>query len=406
MDDDSASFDPTIGRRIRAARVWRKMDQQVLAGLAGYSQGYLSKIERGLVPVDKRATVEAFARALEVSPGDLTGAGTFLVAGASDENAALAPLRLALADVEFGEELDGPVAPWPEIQQDLAALDAMRLIADYRQLTALLPSLVRNLHASAAGPHRQEALIGLTECYTAARAAAKNLGAPDLAQVAARHLRDVTANLDGLEWEGLAAWGRANAISSSARSRSYVIATKAADQLTPGLDQPAVAEMYGMLHLAAALASTVAASDYAQADAHLREAEETAKRPGVGSVNFGRQAFGAGNVAMWRTTLAVEAGDGGRAAEIAARIDPATLAPSRSRRADWHIDVGRGLAMERRDEEALVEFRAARRVAPQLAHANPWLRETVTNMYERARGEEIRRDLRGFAYWLGIGRSG
>jgi transcriptional regulator with XRE-family HTH domain len=404
MDDDTERVDPTIGRRIRAARVWRGMDQQVLAGLAGYSQGYLSKIERGLVPVDKRATVEAFARALEVSPGDLTGAGTFLMAGGSDENAALVPLRLALADVEFGEELDGPIAPWPEIKQDLAALDAMRVLADYRQLTALLPSLVRNLHASTSGPQRHEALIGLSECYTAARAAAKNLGAPDLAQVAARHLRDVTNHLDGLEWEGLAAWGRANAISSSARSRSYVIAAKAADQLTPGLDQPAVVEMYGMLHLAAALASTVT-SNFSQADAHLREAEEAAARPGVGSINFGRQAFGAGNVAMWRTTLAVESGEGGRAVEIASRIDPASMPPSRSRRADWHIDVGRGLAMERRDEEALVEFRAARRIAPQLAHASPWLRETVTNMYERARGDDLRRDLRGFAYWLGIGRA-
>ncbi len=404
MDQSTSNVDPTIGRRIRAARVWRGMDQQVLAGLAGFSQGHLSKIERGLIPVDKRSTVEAFARALEVSPGDLTGADTFLTPGASEEHTALDPLRLALADVEWGEQLEGPVAPWPQIEQDLNAVNALRPLADYSRLTGLLPSLVRNLHGSLEGTHRQDALVGLTDCYTAAWAAAKNLGAPDLAQVAARHLRDVTAHLDGLEWEGLAAWTRVNAISSSARQRAYVVATRAADRLDEGLDRPEVAELYGMLHLSAALGSTVAA-DYDQANAHLQEAEKTARRPGVGSKNFARQSFGTGNIAIWKTMIAVESGEGGRAAEIAARVDPDTLPASRSRRAAWHIDIGRGLAMERRDEDAIAAFRVARQLAPQRARANPWVREAVTDMYERARRDAVRKDLRGMAYWLGIGRS-
>ena len=59
MADATRSVDPTIGRRIRAARVWRGMDQQVLAGHAGFSQGYLSKIEHGLTAVEKRSTVES-----------------------------------------------------------------------------------------------------------------------------------------------------------------------------------------------------------------------------------------------------------------------------------------------------------------------------------------------------------
>jgi tetratricopeptide (TPR) repeat protein len=159
-----------------------------------------------------------------------------------------------------------------------------------------------------------------------------------------------------------------------------------------------------MLHLSAALGSTVAA-DYDQANAHLQEAEKTARRRGVGSKNFARQSFGTGNVAIWRTMIAVESGEGGRAAEIAGRVDPDALPASRSRRAAWHIDIGRGMAMERRDEDAIAAFRVARQLAPQRARANPWVREAVTDMYERARRDAVRKDLRGMAYWLGIGRS-
>jgi hypothetical protein len=350
--------------------------------------------------VDKRSTLEAFARALEVSPSDLTGiTGSFLTrAGAEEENQALVPLRLALADVELGEEIDSPPPPWPRIAERLAAMNALRPKADYAARNAMLPALVRDLHASLDGPRRYEALVGLTDCYTAAETAAKNLAAPDLAQVAARHLRDVCAQLDGPEWEGLAAWGRVNAISGSARQRAHAVATKAAATLDSHLDRPEVAELYGMLHLSAALGSTVAAA-YDQANTHLQEAENVAGRPGVGSANFGYLAFGVGNVAVWKTMLAVEAGEGGRATEIARHVDPTTLPESPSRRAAFSIDVGRGHAMERRDEEAIQAFRTAQQLAPQRAHSDPWIRETVTH-YVRAGAAGA---LRGLAFWLGIG---
>jgi transcriptional regulator with XRE-family HTH domain len=406
MAKDRRSIDPTIGRRVRAARIWRGWDQQVLAARAGFTKGYLSKIENGLSPVDKRATLEKLARVLEVSPSDLTGStGSFLAqAGSDEERDALVPLRLALADIEFGEEIDTPPAPWPQIEQRLSAMNALRPKADYAARNAMLPSLIRDLHASLDGPNRYEALVGLTDCYTAAETAAKNLGAVDLAQVAARHLRDVTSHLDGPEWEGLAAWGRVNAISGSARQRAYLVATKAATALDDHLDRPEIAELYGMLHLSAALGSTVAGA-YDQASTHLREAETIAGRPGVGSANFGYLSFGPGNVAIWRTMLAVEAGEGGRAIEIARQVDPTTLPASPSRRASFHIDRGRAAAMVRRDEEAVQAFRVAKQLAPQRAHGDPWIRETVTTMRERARRDAVRRDLNGLAYWLGIGRT-
>ncbi|HKT02221.1 MAG TPA: helix-turn-helix transcriptional regulator, partial [Rugosimonospora sp.] len=57
-----------VGERIRA---WRRrrggMTQQVLAGLAGLSQAYISDIESGRRPLDKKATQISIANALNVS---------------------------------------------------------------------------------------------------------------------------------------------------------------------------------------------------------------------------------------------------------------------------------------------------------------------------------------------------
>jgi transcriptional regulator with XRE-family HTH domain len=40
-----------IGRRIREIRTWRKLSIKELAELAGFSESYLSRIERGDRPV-------------------------------------------------------------------------------------------------------------------------------------------------------------------------------------------------------------------------------------------------------------------------------------------------------------------------------------------------------------------
>jgi hypothetical protein len=60
--------------------------------------------------------------------------------------------------------------------------------------------------------------------------------------------------------------------------------------------------------------------------------------------------------------------------------------------------------MERRHTQAVQAFCIARQLAPQRAHGDPWIRETGTTMYQRARREAVKHDLRGLAYWLGVGR--
>ena len=69
MGDESMG----IGQEIRRIRKWRGMTLEALAGLAGFTKGYLSRIENGYVAVDRRSTLIKIATALRVSIADLGG---------------------------------------------------------------------------------------------------------------------------------------------------------------------------------------------------------------------------------------------------------------------------------------------------------------------------------------------
>jgi transcriptional regulator with XRE-family HTH domain len=120
-----------VGRRLREIRLWRGLSLRAVAELAGFSAAYLSLIERGERPVDKRSTLEALAAALRVAPSELGSA--FPPAGRSDELAEartnLSRIEEALTDIEVGE---GDVTePWLAIGRRLDELAAARLRNDY-----------------------------------------------------------------------------------------------------------------------------------------------------------------------------------------------------------------------------------------------------------------------------------
>ncbi|HEX2289806.1 MAG TPA: helix-turn-helix transcriptional regulator, partial [Pseudonocardiaceae bacterium] len=84
----------TIGQRLREIRHWRGKSLRVVAELAGISESYLSLIERGQRPLDRRSKLEALAAALEVAPGELTGAHELTSAqGMGEAHAAVVALR-------------------------------------------------------------------------------------------------------------------------------------------------------------------------------------------------------------------------------------------------------------------------------------------------------------------------
>ena len=91
----------TIGARLRTLRRWRGMTQTQVAGLAGLSPSFLSMVETGQRPLDRRSHIAALASALKVSESDLVG-GPHLTARPAavrpaygDTGAALRPCRPA-----------------------------------------------------------------------------------------------------------------------------------------------------------------------------------------------------------------------------------------------------------------------------------------------------------------------
>jgi transcriptional regulator with XRE-family HTH domain len=396
----------TIGQRLRKIRLWRDKTLKVVAELAGITESYLSLIERGLRPLNSRSLVEALAAALEVAPGELTGAHELTSAkGMGEAHAAVVALRVALADNALDDPAGDLSQPWPELAAALQRVNSeLRPAADYAAMGLVLPDLITDLHAVAASDrgHRRQALGGLLDVYTAATFTAKQLGEPDLAALAAMQARAVAAELGSPAHTALAEYLRAQAVSSPARKRSLVLATRAADRVAPwvGTDEGAT-EMYGMLHLTCALDAAALRRPAESAD-HQAEAAEIAARVGTG-INFGTQNFGLANYGFWRVHLAVARGEGGKVRELARGVDP-TAVKSASRQAAFYADLGQGLATERAHwHEAVTALRTAERLAPQRTRANPFVRETVVDLIRRARRDAIGRELRGMAYRMGIG---
>ena len=71
MDEDED--EPTIGRRVARARRRKGWSQQQLGDTIGRTPSWVSKIERGNVPLDRMSIVSRIAEALSVEVVELTG---------------------------------------------------------------------------------------------------------------------------------------------------------------------------------------------------------------------------------------------------------------------------------------------------------------------------------------------
>jgi transcriptional regulator with XRE-family HTH domain len=399
----------TIGRRLREIRVWRRKSLRAVAELAGLSEGHLSRIERGERPVDRRSTLEALAAALRVAPSELAEQA-FPPAAADpvtgEAQATVTTLEAALSDLDLGAPLDESARPWPAVAADMDRLNSeLRPRTDYAAQGLVLPGLLRELHTLyVTDPQRRpDVLRALMDCYHAAGILLKNLGVRGLPALAAYHARRVAEELEDPAWLGLAAWLRASTIGGAGRARMLELSMQGTENLQGHLDDPQAQQMYGALHLNAALASAAMQRAGDAAD-HLDEAGSIADRLGRnGGRGFGNLYFGPDNVGIWRVSIAVELGDPGRARELARQVQPSAV-PSAARQAMYWADLGRGMAAERATrDEAVAALLRAESIAPQRIRTNPFVRESVTNLMQRARREAVGRELRGMAYRMGLG---
>jgi transcriptional regulator with XRE-family HTH domain len=390
-----------IGSNVRAARRSRGMSLEVLAGLTGRSKGWLSKVENGHARLERRQDIAAIAEALAVSADSLVGAPAPEIQPHAPSYPIVA-LRAALLDATVEDPPDIPARPVPVLAELTAQLEQARRRADYDTLTRQLPGLIRELQtqaAASADAERDLALRSLVSACALATVVLKHLGQGDLAWVAADRGRHAAALLGDPVWRGAAAFECAHARFSANKSQALLATPRIADDLEPHLGDDRFAhEVYGMLRLSAALACAVQ-GDHAGAAAHSGEAAQIAAPLGDRPEAFG--VFGPANVGVWRTSLAVEAGNAGQALAHADAIAPGQLASS-NRQAALHLEKARACAMLANDAGAVRELRSAERLSPAQARNNPLIRDLVATMLTRARREAGGRDLRGIAWRMNL----
>ena len=364
-----------IGAQVAHWRRRRGKSQRVLADLAGMSQPYLSQIETGARPVERRATLVALAQALDVSIADLIGQPGDPTDPARASAAACVPaVREALIRREVGELTE----PRYDVLEAMEAGGAY----DFASVAPMLPNLLGGLRG---GDLVQVAHVG---AYTL-----KHLGYADLARDTARLAVTEARELGDPAWIGIAEFIRILAMPPEIPGAPTRLAQRVADEIQPHLGDERVRQAYGMLHLYAALRAAVDRRvDITRA--HLGEAAEAADSLGEPDhLGLARFAFGPTNVGFWTVAIELEIGEPRRALEAAEMVAPGRI-PLANRQAPFYADMATALAEVGRDDEAIAMFLRSEAVGPQWFRLRPTVRDTISGILRRTRRNAVSKQMR------------
>ncbi|MGH3781953.1 MAG: helix-turn-helix domain-containing protein [Pseudonocardiaceae bacterium] len=394
-----------LGRRVRELRCWRRLTLREAAGLAGLSFSFWGQVERGEKPVATRRTLEAMAEALRVHPAELTGQPwTPQDPAGADMGATLMGIETALERYELGTDPGLTVRDWPQIQADLDRLVTItHATSDHASMGELASVLLGELHGRylRRPQQRREVLLALMMAYTSAVWSAKRLGDRGLPILAARAVQQCAETLEDPVWLGYAAWLRDNATGQLDRAAHYQRSVGAAQTLTSKLGSSDAVQACGMLHLSAALAAG-AQADHDSVATHLNEASALADRMDTEVGTWANLWFGPTNVGIWRTSVAVEIGEHGKALEAAKTVHPELL-PGHVRQAEFWADVGRALVAGKKTRDKGVRVLLhAEELAPQRIRHDLLVREVVAGLLRQARRDAGGRELRRLAWRMGI----
>lgn len=389
-----------IGDRIRG---WRRrrggMSQKTLAELAGLSQGYISQIENGQVPLDRKSTQAAIAAALNVSVAQLLGkphADDPLRARAV---AHVPAIRAALVEMAAGQRRT-PTRDADTLTAAVRHVTDLRNAADYAAVAPLLPNLLTDLYG-----HNGAVAAETVETLFAVRYALKTMGYQDLALTAAQVGVQVAEQHEDPAWRGQAIYSLVQAFPVESAELGLGILERAADDLQ-GSTGPGAEEVYGCLHILAGFEAAVAlrADD---ARSHLDEAADVAaslgepERTGDMTAGFNGNWFGPTQVQYWRVAVAAELGDDSEAVRVSEHIDLDAV-PVPNRWVYYWTDLARALAAGGNDREAMHALARAERAAPQHFRFNQVARGLVSTLIQRTSRRAVGEEMLALAHRLGV----
>ncbi|MFF5407108.1 helix-turn-helix domain-containing protein [Streptomyces misionensis] len=393
-----------IGNRVRRARLRLGMTQADLAAALGKTQGWVSKMERGLIELDRVGLLNLIASELHVHPNDLIGRPYNSSPAENQWQVSAAAIMRELRRYDLAPVFDGTPRPARQLWQETTRLHRLRDAAANTAIMEILPDLFRETRALAevaTGHEREEAYAIYAVCCKFAHTSAHALGHPELVAMACERAA-WSARLSGDPvMPAVADWMRVWDMWATADwDDSIALSDRALRSVQQDYDrgEPLAVRAWGSLQLRAAV-SAARNGRKAEAKDRIKHARAAAKRmvETVGPPVYDRHSltFSPGNVQIHAISVALEMHEQGEALSINRRTSKEVIESlPNSRQGHHHMDLARAWLWDGNRDKALQELEKAERIAPQLVRNHPIARSTLRSIVYAERAstrEKLRR---------------
>lgn len=388
-----------IGLRVRRQRLRLGMAQADLAAAVNMTQGWVSKVKRGLIELDRVRVINGLAAALHCHPNDLIGRPYTAAAEQNRWQVSAACIVREFRRYNLAPVFDGRPRSSQRLWQATQELHALRDGASNIAILALLPDLLRESRALAEvseGREREEAFGVYCVCCKFAHTSAHALGHPELVAMACERAAWAAQRSGDPVLPAVADWMRVWDMWASADwADSITLSDKALLSIERqyAAGDPLALRAWGTLQLRAAV-SAARAGDAAGTRERIRHAAAAAARADARAEPFFDRhslTFSAGNVQIHAVSVQLELGDHAEALRLHARADPARIATlPHSRRGHYQMDLSRAWLADGNRDQALGALQKAERTAPELVRNHPIARATLRRLVyaERASTRE------------------
>ena len=403
--------DTPIGERIAHYRTRRGVTQLTLGAMVGRSEDWVSKVERGVIPVSNFRMIVDLAGALGVRDlADLTGHPLALGSSDSPEHASVAGIRTAMSSLPAtrGDTVTGPILTADVLAGQVA--DAWDIYdrdkSRYARLGPMLPELLGQAYRTArtaSDDTSASAARSVIEVYHLLQVFLKRLGEADLARLAADRALTLATDSGDLVLMGASAWNLGAILVNRGEGDLAVDLVRQMIGLMTPIPDDASAEyvsVFGALHLVAVIGSARAGQSGRGWD-FLEDARRVAARMPADR-NDWRTSFGPTNVAMHAVHLAGEEGDPTAALRYAddVEITPGGVLPL-ERTTRYLVEVMNANRMQRDDLATLYMLQRIEAQSPEEIKYFPVAREAIRDLLKRDRAI-YRADLRSLAVRVGV----
>jgi len=397
-----------IGERIAHYRAQRGLSQLALGAMVERSEDWVSKVERGVIPVSNFSKLVDLAQALGVKDlKDLTGHPLALAPSDSPEHASVAAIRSAMSALPAtrGDTLAGSILT-PDVLATRVA-DAWQIYdhdrARYARLGPVLPELLGQAHRAARAD--AAATRSVIEVYHLLQVFLKRLGEGELARLAADRALTLATDTGDKVLMGASAWNLgAIMLNRGEGDLALDLARQMIGLMTPIPDDasPEYISVYGALHLIAVIGTArCGRPDQSRRGwQFLDDARSVAARLG-GDRNDWRTSFGPTNVAMHAVHLAGEEGDPTRALRFADDVEivPGVLPLERTTR--YLMEVAHANQLKGDDLATFYVLKEIEEQSPEEIKYFPVARDAIRGLLTRERSY-YRADLRALATRVGV----